>query len=88
MAAWSDGSMNVLTADVASLCAGDVNDDGVIDNNDLNMVKAAFGQSSTQPGYNPAADIDRNGIINITDLSYVSKSLGCKLPVKDLSVRR
>src|SRR5713101_8293418 len=56
-------------------CAGDVNKDGLVDNKDLVLVQASFGKRSGQPGYNPMADMDLNGIVDIFDLSTVSRNI-------------
>lgn len=52
---------------------GDVNHDGFIDCEDISLVKVSFGKRVGQPAFNPAVDIDNNGIVDIRDLSYVAK---------------
>ena len=39
------------------------------------IVKAAFGKSTGQPGYNPIADVNSDGIVNIKDLAFVTQKL-------------
>ena len=39
------------------------------------IVKAAFGKRSTSSGYDLRADVNRNGVIDINDLAYVSRLL-------------
>lgn len=75
----TDGSGDAKQQDVPALCAGDVNNDGVVDIADLNAVRAAFGKRLGDPLYNPDADIDRNGVVDLFDLSFVSRNIGCKV---------
>lgn len=49
--------------------AGDLNGDSIANCADLALVKAAFGKRSGQTGYDPRADLNRDGIVNILDLS-------------------
>ncbi len=42
---------------------GDVNGDGFINSLDLAIVKASFGKRTGQSGYNPAADVNGDGIV-------------------------
>lgn len=56
---------------------GDVNGDGKVDCIDLAIIKASFGKRSGQPGFDARADVNKNGVVDIRDLSFVSQ----KLPV-------
>jgi hypothetical protein len=42
---------------------------------DLALVKAAFGSKLGQPAYNPIADVNNDGVVNIIDLSTVARAL-------------
>ena len=42
---------------------------------EFDMVKASFGKSKGQPGYNPAADLNNDGVVNIEDLSTVARNV-------------
>lgn len=42
---------------------------------DLALVKAAFGSKRGQPKYNPVADVNNDGVVNIIDLSMVARAL-------------
>jgi chitinase len=41
----------------------------------LQLVKAAFGSKLGQPAYNASADVNHDGVVNIIDLSTVSRAL-------------
>ena len=55
--------------------AGDLNGDGKVDCNDLEIVKLAFGKKTGQVGFDPRADVVPDGIINVRDLAWVSQKL-------------
>lgn len=54
---------------------GDVNGDSVVSCADLAIVKASYGKSSSQPGYDLRADVNADGIVNLVDLATVSQKL-------------
>lgn len=56
--------------------AGDLNDDGVIDINDLSMVGDAYGSTSGNPDWNTTTDTNEDGIIDVYDLAIVGRNYG------------
>jgi hypothetical protein len=56
----------------------DVDGNGTVDMTDLNMISAAFGCSIGQSCYNPRADLDADGIVNIIDLSIAALWFGSR----------
>ena len=54
----------------------DVNDDGIVNNNDVAIVRASFGRRCGLTDYNPAADINGDCLVNLLDVSAVSRNLG------------
>lgn len=66
---------DVSNANFTIRLTGDANGDGAVNCLDIAVVRAAFGTSAGQPGFNPAADFNNDGVINIRDLSYVSQRL-------------
>jgi PAP2 superfamily/Dockerin type I domain len=65
-------NMSLLPAGVT---LGDVNASGVVDCADIGIVRAAFGRQTGQPGWNPRADVDTDGIIDVRDLAFISQKL-------------
>jgi chitinase len=59
----ADGSAVNLFVSSGSTCAN------------LQLVKAAFGSKLGQPAYNALADVNHDGVVNIIDLSTVSRAL-------------
>ncbi len=55
---------------------GDVNGDCKVDKADLASVGAAFGKTTVSIGFNPNADLNNDGGINIVDLVLVAESFG------------
>ena len=53
----------------------DINADGVVDCQDVAIVKASFGRRSGQPGFDPRADVNHDNVIDIRDLSFVLQRL-------------
>jgi hypothetical protein len=52
---------------------GDLNNDRRVDISDLSLVAVNFGRTSTNPLFNSTIDIVVNGVIDIGDLSFVSR---------------
>ena len=55
--------------------AADRNGDLQVNCADLAVVKASFGLTSTQPGFDPRADVNMDGVVNVLDLAFVSQQL-------------
>ena len=73
------GSLVGLSSFQVSACPitliGDVNGDGKVDVNDFYLVLGSFGKYKGQPGYNAAADINKDGVINFDDLLLVAENI-------------
>ena len=54
---------------------GDVNSDGVVGCDDVTAVRASYGKKVGQAGYNPSADFNGDGFVNIQDLQFVVQHL-------------
>ncbi|MES2353424.1 MAG: dockerin type I domain-containing protein [Pseudomonadota bacterium] len=57
------------------VASGDVNGDGVVNCTDVKIVKAVFGKTCNQAGYNSLADVNQDCAIDIRDLATVSQQL-------------
>jgi len=58
---------------------GDVNGDGVIDQEDMDLFEAAIGTVRGQSGYNEACDLNHDGIVDLRDLTRASGNFGKKI---------
>lgn len=54
---------------------GDLNGDFVVDCADIAIVQNAFGKKLNQEGFDSRADINRDNVVNIRDLSSISRQL-------------
>jgi hypothetical protein len=54
----------------------DIDGSGLVDSNDLNIVKTSYGCVTGSPCYNPKADIDADGEVGIVDAAYVANYYG------------
>ena len=55
---------------------GDVNGDGIIDQKDIDLLKAAFGTVRGDPRYNEACDLNHDGVIDYRDIAIASRNYG------------
>lgn len=58
----------------------DLNDDGIVNTPDLDIIKASFAKSSGDSGFDPRADTNHDGVINVFDLFYVARNYGQLYP--------
>jgi hypothetical protein len=56
--------------------AGDVNEDGQVNVLDLTLVSLAYGSLEGEPAYDPNADLNGDGIVDMRDLRIVAYYLG------------
>ena len=54
---------------------GDVNGDGKVDAEDVAIVQAAMGTTAGMPGYDPRADVIRDGVVDNADLQVVLEAI-------------
>jgi hypothetical protein len=54
---------------------GDVNGGGKVDSSDILIVKVAMGTIAGQPGYDPRADVIRDGVVDSADLALVEGAI-------------
>jgi hypothetical protein len=56
--------------------AWDINQDGVVDGLDLQILQSAFGALRGETGYRADADLNRDGIVDFDDLAILTAHLG------------
>ncbi len=66
---------DVSNANFSIRLTGDLDGDGIVGCSDLSIVRAALGTSVGQPGFNPVADVNNDGLVDVRDLGYVSQRL-------------
>lgn len=54
---------------------GDVNGNSAVDCSDVTAVRASFGKKVEQSGFNPSADFNGDGFVNVLDLQFVVQHL-------------
>jgi hypothetical protein len=70
------GQTDTKTVSVTIRLMGDVNGDGTVDAQDLAAVENALGTRPGDEGYDPALDLDQNGIIDDADVALVEANMG------------
>ncbi len=61
---------------------GDLNSDGFVNGDDLSIVQASLGSRSGGPGYNPVADVNSDGVVDVLDLLFIGKLLNAmRVPI-------
>jgi hypothetical protein len=61
---------------------GDLNGDGSVGCDDLAILKASFGKKKGQAGFDPRADVNGDGVVNVLDLSAVAKQIPAGITCK------
>ncbi len=64
---------DVSNANFTIRLTGDLNSDGAVDCTDLQIVRASFGKRVGDAGFDPRADVNGDGVVNVRDLLYVSQ---------------
>jgi hypothetical protein len=55
---------------------GDINGNGAVDLTDLYLLAQAYNSKIGDPNYNPEADFDLNGKVNLVDLVTLATNYG------------
>ena len=78
-----DITLNITSANkktggyiVEAYLAGDLNADGSVDYNDLNLLQAAYGSHVSQANYNAFADINGDGRVGCIDRTLLTVNMG------------
>ena len=73
-----------LATPLVAAVPGDVNGDGLVDISDTQKLSASWGLTSNDPGFNPEADLNHDGIINGQDLTALA-SLMAKVDLNSVA---
>jgi len=63
---------------------GDLNDDGRVNASDLDVVAASFGSYPRHTRWNPAADVNIDGRVDVMDMVRIAKTLERRSDVNDI----
>ena len=63
---------------------GDLNDDGEVNTSDLDASAASFGSYPRHPRWNPTADINIDGRINVIDMTLIARTVEKQSYVNDI----
>lgn len=67
---------SVLVSNVVDpISLGDANRDGKLNCDDLNLVRVSFGSKTGNIAFNPAVDLDNNGIVDVRDLAVIARKV-------------
>lgn len=70
------GNYAVLESSVVETAKlGDVNHDGLVDCLDIMLINRGMGNKAGDEGFNPALDLNNDGVINVKDLSIASRNI-------------
>ena len=77
-----EGAIQRCAAQANNIILSDIDGNGTVDCNDLAIVKASFGKRTGQAGFDARADVNKDGVVDVRDLSFVSRQLpaGTKCP--------
>ncbi len=65
---------------------GDVDTDGDVDNEDLTIMSNAYGSTPGSPNWNPDADLNHDGLVDMSDIVIVAWNFGCSAASRRLYV--
>jgi hypothetical protein len=75
------GVADGTTLSKVKLLGGDANDDDCVAVNDLKFIRGKLGTSPGDPGWDPRADINADGVVTNFDLRLAYLNLGTCSPV-------
>jgi len=61
-------------------CDGDLDNDGATDAGDVGPLQASFGTTDADPAWNPAADLDEDGVIGVPDFNRLRAFVAAASP--------
>ncbi|NRR32825.1 hypothetical protein HSX11_21895 [Oxalobacteraceae bacterium] len=66
---------DISDANFTIALAGDVDADGAVDCADISIVRGAMGKRGGQAGFNAAADVNHDNVVDVRDLAIVTKHI-------------
>ena len=70
-----NGNRGLLTSFTTYLNPADVDINGHVDCLDLSIVKSSLGKVFGSPGFNPRADVNKDGVVDVKDIAFVASEL-------------
>jgi hypothetical protein len=61
---------------VTKMLAGDIDQNGTVDSLDSGMLSAAFGSTPHDSNWNPNAEINGDGVVDISDAIILASNFG------------
>jgi hypothetical protein len=71
------------TSTTTTICkiVGDINNDGTVDKTDSDLLQKAFNTRPGDPNWNPDADLNKDGVVDILDAIIIGSNFGKSCPV-------
>jgi len=66
---------------LGTLLAGDADDNDIVDNADADILTATIGLGEGDPGFDPRADFDASGFVDVGDFGLLSDNFGKSGPI-------
>lgn len=71
--AFAQGYFQTVLNSIPPSVVGDLNGDGAVNCADVGLIRASFGKSAGQPGFDIRADVNGDGVVNKKDLTALRK---------------
>jgi outer membrane protein assembly factor BamB len=71
-----DNRAGAVTNLTATLLAGDINGDNVVNLQDFSLLAAAYGSSAGSANWNPSADLNGDGVVDLQDFELLAANYG------------
>ena len=74
----SAGPPPVTSISISSLRDGDIDGNNIIDQADLDALKASFGRLDSEPEFNTNADFNRDNAVDVLDFARLAQNFGSR----------
>lgn len=72
----SPSTTNLNEGNALTMLSGDLNDDNTINSADYSIAQRALGSTPSSSNWNENADFNKDGVINIFDMAFITKNFG------------